>query len=64
MRHGCILGPISGFFNTPFSLLMRHMRMAHGLPNPCLYKYNNNNNYYTMLFHDLITQGHGKQSQW
>ena len=28
------LGPRKYFFNTPFSVLMRHMRMAHGLPNP------------------------------
>ena len=27
---GRILGPINSFFNTPFSLLMCHMRMAHG----------------------------------
>ena len=31
---GRILGPVNSFFNTPFSLLMCHMRMAHGLPNP------------------------------
>ena len=36
MRLGRILGPVSIFFNTPFSFLMRHMRMAHGLPNPWL----------------------------
>ena len=37
---GHILGPISSFLK-PFSLFMRHMRMAYGLPNPWVLRITN-----------------------